>query len=160
MGQIFYDMGLLSTKEYLECSASDLIAQFVGQTGRKIVSALKKGLGKVLFIDEAYRFGEGAFAKEAIDELVYNLTQPQFFGKLVVILAGYGENMNRLLSVNPGLSSRFPEEIVFNNMSSEESLTLLQQQLKDAGIEFVLEERLSSPDVHNRFKQLCLTLLG
>ena len=72
----------------------------------------KKGLGKVLFVDEAYRLGEGQFAKEAIDELVDSLTKPQFFGKLVVILAGYTENMNKLLKVNPGLSSRFPEEII------------------------------------------------
>ena len=104
---------------------------------------LKKGLGKVLFIDEAYRLGEGQFAKEAIDELVDSLTKPQFLGKIVVILAGYGENMNRLLSINPGLSSRFPEEIVFQNMTPGECLTLLQSQFKKAGIEFVLEDRPS-----------------
>ena len=139
MGQVFYDMGLLSTKEYLDCSATDLIGQYVGQTGPKTVGMLKKGLGKVLFVDEAYRLGEGQFAKEAIDELVDSLTKPQFLGKIVVILAGYGENMNRLLSINPGLSSRFPEEILFQNMTPGECLALLQSQLKKAGIEFVLE---------------------
>ena len=141
MGQVFYDMGLLSTKEYLDCSATDLIGQYVGQTGPKTVGMLKKGLGKVLFVDEAYRLSEGQFAKEAIDELVDNLTKPQFLGKIVVILAGYGENMNSLLSINPGLSSRFPEEIVFENMTPGECLTLLRSQLKKAGIEFVLEDR-------------------
>ncbi len=156
MGQVFYDMGLLSTKEYFECSASDLVAQYVGQTGPKTVSVLKKGLGKVLFVDEAYRLGEGVFAKEAIDELVDNLTKPQFFGKIVVILAGYAENMNRLLSANPGLSSRFPEEIFFNNMTPEECLTLLRHKLKGAGIEFALEDCRpeSSSDIHNRLKEL------
>ena len=96
------------------------MGQYVGHTGPKTVAMLKKGLGKVLFVDEAYRLGEGQFAREAIDELVDSLTRPQFLGKIVVILAGYGENMNRLLSVNPGLSSRFPEEIVFENMTHEE----------------------------------------
>jgi hypothetical protein len=82
-------------------------------------------LGKVLFVDKAYRLGEGQFAKEAIDELVDSLIKPQFLGKLVVILAGYTKDMNRLLKVNPGLSSRFLEEIVFQNMTAEECLMLL-----------------------------------
>jgi hypothetical protein len=157
MGQIFYDMGLLSTKEYFECSASDLVAQFVGQTGPKTVSVLKKGLGKVLFIDEAYRLGEGAFGKEAIDELVDNLTKPQFFGKLVVILAGYGDKMNSLLRVNPGLASRFSEEIEFYNMAPGECFALIRQQLRDAGVEFVPQEgsHSDSPtNIHMRFRQL------
>jgi hypothetical protein len=156
MGQMFYEMGLISTKEYLDCSASDLVAQYVGQTGPKTVSMLKRGLGKVLFIDEAYRLGEGHFAKEAIDELVDSLTKPQFLRKIVVILAGYSEDMNKLLSINPGLSSRFPEEIIFQNMKPTECLTLLQSQLKMAGIEFVLEDRNSGSysDIVDWFKKL------
>jgi hypothetical protein len=140
MGKVFYDMGILLSSEYVECSASDLIAPYVGQTGPKTVGVLQRGLGKVLFVDEAYRLGEGQFAKEAIDELVDSLTKPQFFGKLVVILAGYNDNMNRLLQVNPGLSSRFPEEILFQNMSPEECWTLLQRQVKAAGIEIVPDD--------------------
>ena len=78
-----------------------------------------------------------------VPKLVDSLTKPQFLGKLVVILAGYTEDMNRLLEVNPGLSSRFPEEIIFQNMTAEECLTLLQRQLRVAGVEFVLEDRQS-----------------
>jgi hypothetical protein len=156
MGQIFYDMGLLSTAEYVECSTSEFIAPYVGQTGIKTVNTLKKGLGKVLFVDEAYRLGEGQFAKEAIDELVDSLTKPQFMGRLVVILAGYTENMNRLLTVNPGLASRFPEEIVFQNMTAEECLTLLQRQLKVSAIGFVLDNSQSQnhSDIIKLFKRL------
>ncbi|KAH8812154.1 P-loop containing nucleoside triphosphate hydrolase protein [Xylogone sp. PMI_703] len=143
IGQVFYDMGLLSTSETLERSASDLIAGYVGQTGPKTISVLKDGLGKVLFIDEAYRLGEGHFAKEAIDELVDSLTKPQFRGKLVVILAGYTEDINTLLKVNPGLSSRFPDEVVFRNMTDEECLSLLRLELKGAGIEFFQEDHQS-----------------
>jgi hypothetical protein len=77
-------------------------------------------------------------------------------GKLVVILAGYSENMNRLLNVNPGLSSRFPEEVVFQNMSADESMTLLQRQLKFAGIEFVLDnhQSQSQSDIIKHFDKL------
>jgi hypothetical protein len=156
MAQVFYNMNLLSSTEYVECSASDLIAQYVGQTGPKTVGVLKKALGKVLFVDEAYRLGEGHFAKEAIDELVDSLTKPQFFGKLVVILAGYDEDMNKLLNVNPGLSSRFPEEVVFKHMTSGDCLTLLQNQLKEAGIELVLGHGKSGEyqDIVSRFTKL------
>jgi hypothetical protein len=68
MGKVFYDMGFLSTPEVLECSATDLVGNYVGQTGPKTQKLLEKGLGKVLFIDEAYRLAEGGFATEAMDE--------------------------------------------------------------------------------------------
>ena len=130
MGQVFYDMGFLSNVEVIDCSASDLIAQFVGGTGPKTKAQLEKALGKVLFIDEAYRLAEGHFATEAMNELVDQLTKPQFKGKLIVVLAGYDQDINALIAVNPGLSSRFPEEIVFRNMSTDDCLNLLQQELR------------------------------
>ncbi|KAJ7650277.1 P-loop containing nucleoside triphosphate hydrolase protein [Roridomyces roridus] len=129
MGQVYYDMGFLAQPKVEECSASDLVGQFVGQTGPKTTKLFEKALGRVLFIDEAYRLGGGQFAKEAIDELVGILTQPRFQSKIVVILAGYDDEMNALLSVNTGLSSRFPEEIVFRNMSPEQCMQVLRKEL-------------------------------
>ena len=134
MAELFYEMGILLTKDYLECSASDLIAQFVGQSAPRTRDTLKKGLGKVLFIDEAYRLCDGEFGREAVNELVDCLTKPLFVGKIVIILAGYTEDINRLLKVNPGVCSRFPEEVVFRNMRPEECLTLLYRQLQQNGI--------------------------
>lgn len=135
MGQVFYDMGFLSAVEVIECSASDLIGQFVGQTGPKTRAQLDKALGKVLFVDEAYRLSEGNFATEAINELVDLLTKPSYKGKIVVILAGYAEQINHLISVNPGLSSRFPEEITFKNMSPKSCLQLLESTIRKQKIE-------------------------
>ena len=129
MGKVYYDMGFLSSAEVIECSASDLVGQYVGQTGPKTQKQLEKALGKVLFIDEAYRLGEGHFATEAINELVDCLTKPKFHHKLIVILAGYNDDMNRLMAVNSGLSSRFPEEIIFQNMSVQHSMQLLDRQM-------------------------------
>jgi len=129
MGQVYYDMGFLSSTEVIECSASDLVGQYVGQTGPKTKAVFEKALGKVLFVDEAYRLSEGHFAKEAMDELVGILTQERFKAKLVVILAGYDQEINQLLSVNPGLSSRFPDEVVFENMSSEMCIKVLEKVL-------------------------------
>ncbi|KAJ7241901.1 P-loop containing nucleoside triphosphate hydrolase protein [Mycena haematopus] len=135
MGQVYFDMGFLSSPKVEECSASDLVGQYVGHTGPKTMKLFEKALGRVLFIDEAYRLGEGQFAKEAIDEVVGILTQPRFQSKIVVILAGYDEQMNSLLAVNTGLSSRFPEEIIFPNMSPEQCMRVLRQELEKENIQ-------------------------
>jgi hypothetical protein len=100
-------------------------------------------LGKVLFIDEAYRLAEGgrsSYAHEAVSELVDCLTKPKFFGKIIVILAGYEDEMNALLSMNPGLASRFPEEIMFDLLPPAGCLQVLQKKLQETGIEMPLME--------------------
>eukprot|EP00834_Sanchytrium_tribonematis_P005090 NODE_287_length_10726_cov_0.240614.p1 type:complete len:1727 gc:universal NODE_287_length_10726_cov_0.240614:1929-7109(+) len=133
MGEFFYNLGLLGSSKVIEASASDLIGQYVGQTSPKVVEVLEKGLGQVLFIDEAYRLntpGSGGFAKEALDEIVDQMTKPRFFKKLVVILAGYKEDVDKLMSSNPGLKSRFPEEIIFENFSAEQCDELFRSHIK------------------------------
>lgn len=129
MGQVFYDMGFLAAPEVVECSASDLVGQYVGQTGPKTKKIFEKALGKVLFIDEAYRLAEGHFAQESMDEIVALLTNENFMGKMMVILAGYDQDINRLMNVNTGLSSRFPETINFYNMPVDRCLQLLEKEL-------------------------------
>lgn len=135
LGQVFFDMGFLSSADVVECSATDLIGQYVGQTGPKTVQKLTEALGKVLFIDQAYRLGDGHFATEAINELVDSLTKPKFMGRIVVILAGYEADMNTLMSVNQGLSSRFPEELIFTNLAPKHCLTLRTNSLTAVNID-------------------------
>ncbi|KAJ6153530.1 hypothetical protein N7470_006489 [Penicillium chermesinum] len=130
MGQIYYDLGLLSSNEVIEASATELVGQYVGHTGPKTQKMLERGLGKVLFIDEAYRLAEGHFAKEAIDELVDCITKPRFSRKLIIILAGYDADINRLMSMNPGLTSRFPESIQFRSLSARNCIQLLKELLE------------------------------
>lgn len=129
MGKVFYDMGFLANGDVLDCSASDLIGQYVGQTGPKVRQLLDKALGRVLFIDEAYRLADGGFAKEAVDELVDSVTKEKYKGRLVIILAGYDDDINRLLSINPGMSSRFPEVIDFHSLSPDNCYDLILQLL-------------------------------
>lgn len=131
MGKVYYDMGFLATAEVVECSATELVGQYVGQTGPKTQRLLEKGLGKVLFIDEAYRLAEGHFAKEAMDEIVDSITKPKFAQKLIIILAGYDADINRLMSINPGLTSRFPETLLFKDLDPEESVRLLTESLQE-----------------------------
>lgn len=131
MGKVFYDAGILGSAEVVECSTSDLIGQYVGQTGPKVRDALDKALGKVLFIDEAYRFasGGGGFAQEALDEIVDACTKERYHKKLIIILAGYENDINSLLTANPGLSSRFPEVVDFRPLSASACLQLLIAEL-------------------------------
>lgn len=135
MGKVYYDMGFLDKAVVEECSATDLIGQYVGQTGPKVQKVLEKSLGRVLLIDEAYRFADGVFAKEAIDEIVDCVTKPKYQGKLIIILAGYEHDINRLLSVNPGLTSRFPETIDFKPLEPDACFQLLADLLRKRKVE-------------------------
>lgn len=123
-------MGFLQDCRVIECSATALIGQYVGQTGPKVQEMLDKALGRVLFVDEAYRLTDGKFAKEAIDELVDSVTKEKYAKKLIIILAGYEKDMNRLMSVNSGLTSRFPEVIDFRGLRAQECIDLLLHELK------------------------------
>jgi len=137
MGKVYYDMGFLATAEVVECSVKDMVGQYIGHTGPKTQKLLESALGKVLFIDEAYRLGSnarhgsnaGSFAQEAADELVDCITKPRFLNKIVIILAGYDHEINAMLDINPGLSSRFSESINFHALGGEDCFQLLRTQL-------------------------------
>ncbi|KAF5018987.1 hypothetical protein F66182_9005 [Fusarium sp. NRRL 66182] len=132
MGKVYYDMGFLASTEVIEVSATELIGQYVGQTGPKVQKLLDRALGRLLLVDEAYRLasGNGSFAREAVDELVDCVTKPKYHGKLIIILAGYVEDINTLLGINPGMSSRFPESIDFDPLTTGSCVQLLTSQLQ------------------------------
>merc|ERR1712000_59629 len=135
VGQIFYDMGLLSAPDVVDVSASALIGEYIGQTGPKTTRLLESALGKVLFIDEAYRLAApNGYATEAVSELVDAVTKPKFQRKMVIVLAGYDDDMDRLMRVNPGLRSRFATELHFKPMRAEQCLTQLRSVVSAVGI--------------------------
>lgn len=123
-------MGFLASPQVLERSATDLIGQYVGHTGPKVQNLLDKALGRVLFVDEAYRLADGRFAKEAMDEIVDSVTKDKYAKKLIIILAGYEKDINRLMNMNSGLTSRFPQVIEFRALQPQECIKLLLQELK------------------------------
>jgi ATPase family associated with various cellular activities (AAA) len=141
MGKVYYDMGFLATAEVVESSATELVGQYVGHTGPKTQKLLEKALGKVLFIDEAYRLAEGHFAKEAMDEIVDCITKPKFAQKLIIILAGYDADINRLMSINPGLTSRFPETLLFKDLNPNECVRLLTELLQGQKFRLLQKKR-------------------
>ncbi|PTB67014.1 P-loop containing nucleoside triphosphate hydrolase protein [Trichoderma citrinoviride] len=143
VGRIFYDMGFLSTSEVIECSATHLIGKYVGHTGPKVVELFERSLGKVLFIDEAYRLkhtGKNSFANEAIGEIVDCMTKSRYYRKIVIVLAGYTHDMDLLLKTNAGLRGRFATEIHFSPMSPESALRHLCELLAKQDIEILRDE--------------------
>ncbi len=137
MGRMFNALGLLPGEELVEAKASDLVTGYVGQAGKCTRELLRKSLGGVLFIDEAYQMDPqrgGSFMTEAVDELVGALTEDEFKGKLLVILAGYSDDMEKMLKTNPGLNSRFSERVHFEDFHTEAIADLLKAELKKADV--------------------------
>ncbi|GJE92060.1 stage V sporulation protein K domain-containing protein [Phanerochaete sordida] len=132
MGQVYYDMGFLSSAELIECSVSDLAGQYVGHTGPKAKQVFQRALGKVLLIDDAHRFTDSAYCQEAMNELVSFLGQST---QLVVILAGDGKKMDALLSANSTLANRVQETIHFPPFSPEQCLEIIRKDLAKNNIE-------------------------
>lgn len=140
MGKMFEALGLLPGCEMKEIKASELLTGYVGQAGHKTKELLREARGGVLFIDEAYQLNPtrgGSFMTEAVDELVGALTEEEFKGKLLVILAGYDQDMEEMLSVNPGLKSRFSERVHFHDFDANATAELLQMELERKEIPLV-----------------------
>lgn len=144
-----HSLGYIRTNKVVFAKKSDLIAGYIGQTPSLTQETINKALGGVLFIDEAYTLlprGEKDFAHECIDTLIANMTEKKH--DLVVIFAGYSEPIKELLSVNPGLQSRVPHIIEFEDYTNEELLDIMKLKLKSykldksSDIEFTLSKDL------------------
>ncbi len=120
MGNIFYSLGLLPSNKVIELSAKDLVAPFIGQTAPKAHDALMRGIGGVVFIDEAYSIteGEGGFGKEAVAEILQIMEN--YRNRFICIAAGYPREMKRFLDANSGFKSRFGTSITFEDYLPEE----------------------------------------
>lgn len=114
-------VGVLSIGQLREVSRADLVGQYVGHTAKQTNDVIQSALGGVLFIDEAYslcRDKNDVFGLEAIDALVKAIED--YRDDLVVILAGYKDEMSEFLKANSGLKSRFPNVIDFEDYTAEE----------------------------------------
>ena len=141
VGKIYKELGILSHGEMTETDRSGLVAGYVGQTALKVKDVVEKAVGGVLFIDEAYALassGSNDFGGEAIDTLVKLMEDHR--DNLVIIVAGYTEEMKRFLKSNTGLMSRFNRFIHFPDYSTEELVEILAGMAKKSGL--VLEEGL------------------
>jgi SpoVK/Ycf46/Vps4 family AAA+-type ATPase len=134
IGQIYAAFGMLRRGHCVEVSRPDLVAGYVGQTALKTREKIKEALDGVLFIDEAYTLERGGptdYGREAIDTLVKAMED--FRSRLVVIVAGYPLEMERFISANPGLRSRFGEIVTFPNFSAAEMVDIFQKNAVNEG---------------------------
>ena len=127
LAQIYRTLGVVERGHLVETDRAGLVAGFVGQTAGRVVAAFDRAEGGVLLIDEAYslaRGGENDFGREAIDTIVKLVEDRR--DRLVVILAGYPDEMDALVAANPGMRSRFPRTIHFPDYSDEELLAIVE----------------------------------
>lgn len=140
IGKLFLKMNVLTKGHLIEAERADLVGEYIGHTAQKTRDLIKKALGGILFIDEAYSLGRGGekdFGKEAIDTLVKHMEDKQH--EFILILAGYSREMDYFLGLNPGLHSRFPLVIEFPDYSIEQLMEISMLMLKDREYVFSYE---------------------
>ncbi|MDT0343786.1 right-handed parallel beta-helix repeat-containing protein [Streptomyces litchfieldiae] len=142
-GQILASLGVLANGEVHEVTRSQMVGQYLGSTAQRTREEFTKAVGGVLFIDEAYSlartFGVNSdFGQEAIDELVTLMETRR--EDVVVIAAGYTDEMNTFLEANPGLRSRFSRTIEFPPYSPEELVRITELMARKG--HFTLDEEL------------------
>jgi Holliday junction resolvasome RuvABC ATP-dependent DNA helicase subunit len=121
VGKIMQKLGVLESGHVVEVSRAGLVAGYLGQTAIKVEEAVNSALGGVLFIDEAYALKQredDSYGQEAIDALLKMMEDHR--SRLVVIVAGYTDEMKRFLSSNPGMESRFNRYLDFPDYSASE----------------------------------------
>lgn len=121
LAEIYRDLGILKKGHLVETDRSGLVAEYVGQTAVKTNKIIDSALDGVLFIDEAYSLVQGGgndYGQEAISTLLKRMEDDR--NRLVVVLAGYSEDMKRFIDSNPGLQSRFNRYINFDDYTADE----------------------------------------
>lgn len=131
MGRIYKDLGLLESGHLVEADRSALVGEYIGHTAIKTNKIIDSALGGVLFIDEAYSLAPDSkedFGAEAVSTLLKRMEDNR--DNLAVILAGYSDRMEKFISSNPGLNSRFSRQIVFDDYSADELYCIYESQLE------------------------------
>ncbi|MQS15327.1 AAA family ATPase [Streptomyces kaniharaensis] len=148
-GEILASLGVLQRGHLVEVARVDLVGEHIGSTAIRTAAAFDRARGGVLFIDEAYALApeDGArdFGREAIDTLVKLMEDHR--DEVVVIVAGYTSEMERFLSANPGVSSRFSRTITFPDYTADELLEIARAQCAEH--EYALAEATEGALLHH-----------
>ena len=136
--ELLHSLGVLPRAHLVEVARADLVGRYVGHTAQLTKEVFTKALGGVLFIDEAYTLtpdgnSSSDFGREAVDTLLKLMEDHR--DDVVVIVAGYTNEMQRFLSSNPGLTSRFSRFIEFEDYTTEELVTIAQRHATASGYE-------------------------
>ncbi len=141
IGNIYKGLGVLSTGKLVECTRSDIVGEYQGQTAQKMKAKIKESYGGILFIDEVYSLCNGpydSYGMEAINELVPAMENQR--DNFMVIVAGYTKQMEDFLNSNQGLKSRFSTELIFEDFSKEELVQIFEDMLDGRSLTLSAEE--------------------
>ncbi len=136
LAEVYYNLGYVKRNKLVEVQSQDLIGEFLGQTGPKTQAVIESALDGVLFIDEAYSIMEhggqnASYSAECVATLLKAMEDYQ--GRLIIIFAGYTEEMKRFRDLNPGLKSRIGYEIDFDDYSLEELMQIFDKKAQEKG---------------------------
>lgn len=153
--ELLRECGMLKRGHLIVASRADFVAGYVGQTAGKTKKKIREALGGVLFIDEAYSLlsqTASDFGKEVVDTLVDEMTKHN--ENLVVILAGYPNEMEQLLGSNPGLRSRFKKFFLFPDYTAKEILAIMEAYAEGFQYQLTLaaKKQLTEMMEHKVFK--------
>lgn len=155
MADILYKLGYCQKGHLLTVTRDDLVGQYIGHTAPKTKKILKKAMGGILFIDEAYYLykpdNERDYGAEAIEILLQVMENQR--DDLIVILAGYKDRMEKFYESNPGLSSRIANHVDFPNYSAEELLTIGKIILEEQQYQFTPEAEIAFLDYIQKRKE-------
>ena len=155
MADILYKLGYIRKGHLITVTRDDLVGQYIGHTAPKTKEVLKKAMGGVLFIDEAYYLykpdNERDYGSEAIEILLQVMENQR--DDLVVILAGYKEPMDKFYESNPGLSSRIANHIDFPDYTVDELLQISKLMLEDQQYQLTPDAEVALTEYIKRRKQ-------
>lgn len=148
MADLLHRLGYVRTGQLVAVTRDDLVGQYIGHTAPKTKEVLKKAMGGVLFIDEAYYLyrpeNERDYGQESIEILLQVMENQR--DDLVVILAGYADRMDRFFESNPGFRSRIAHHIDFPDYTDEELLAIAETMLRQQNYQFSSEARETFAD--------------
>jgi hypothetical protein len=125
LARIYQALGLLGRGHLVECDRQGLVAGYVGQTALKTAALVESALGGVLFVDEAYALASDDYGREAVETLLKAMEDHR--DELVVIVAGYPDEMAEFVASNPGLASRFHETLEFADYTDDELVAIFER---------------------------------
>src|SRR4051794_464641 len=148
MAQILHSLGYIRSAKVHTVTRDDLVGQFIGHTAPKTKEAIARAAGGVLFIDEAYYLfrpeNERDYGQEVIEILLQEMENERT--SLVVVFAGYADRMETFFSANPGLSSRVPHHIAFEDYSHQELLHIADLMVAAENFRFDADGRAAFSD--------------
>ena len=157
LAEVYYNLGYIKNNKLVEVQSQDLIGEYLGQTGPKTQAVIESALDGVLFIDEAYSIMEhngsnASYSAECVATLLKAMEDYQ--GRIIIIFAGYTEEMRKFRDLNPGLKSRIGYEITFDDYSIDELMEIYDKKVKDKGFKSTIDAKDKVRDILKNAKDV------